>query len=125
MTDAKAVAARLFGAIEAGDLDTIRDCYSPDAQIWHNTDGVAKSLDHTMTIVDWMLTNLPGMRYTDPQCSATEDGFVQRHVVVGTRPDGKVVSLPCCIVAKVADGRVTNLYEYFDSVAAAEIGAPM
>ncbi len=125
MADATDVARRLFAAIEAGDVDAIRDCYSPDAQIWHNTDRVTKNLEHTMAIVEWMCTNLPGMKYTDPQCSVTEDGFVQRHVVVGTRPDGVTVELPCCIVATVADGRVTHLYEYFDSVQAAEIGAPM
>ena len=125
MANATEIASRLFAAIEAGDIETIRDCYSPGAQIWHNTDGVVKSLDHTTTIVEWMLTNMPGMRYPDPQCSTTEDGFVQRHVVVGTRPDGVEVSLPCCVVAKVANGQVTHLYEYFDSVAAAQIGAPM
>ena len=32
------IADQLFAAIEAGDIDAVRDLYAPDAVIWHNTD---------------------------------------------------------------------------------------
>jgi ketosteroid isomerase-like protein len=34
----RALAARFFDAIEAGDADAALACYAPDARIWHNTD---------------------------------------------------------------------------------------
>ena len=34
------VAARLIGAIEAGDFDGFLACYAPGAVIWHNNDNL-------------------------------------------------------------------------------------
>ena len=36
------VAERLFKAIEAADIDAVREIYAPDAEIWHNTDGLVQ-----------------------------------------------------------------------------------
>lgn len=40
MNEVFKVGDRFFSAIEAGDMDTVRDVYHPDVVIWHNTDGV-------------------------------------------------------------------------------------
>jgi ketosteroid isomerase-like protein len=122
MTDPTEVARRVFDAIEAGDMDTLRSLYHPDAQIWHNTTGVSVTRDDTMQLIEWMNANMPPTRYVDRHLSATDDGFVERHTVVITRSDGSEVLLPCCVVATVEDGRITNLYEYFDSAAQAATG---
>jgi ketosteroid isomerase-like protein len=45
MADPLEVAARLFAAIEAGDIDAVRELYHPDVEVWHNTDGLAQSRD--------------------------------------------------------------------------------
>ena len=37
-SDIRALAKRFFDAVEAGDIDTLYDCYAPQAEIWHNTD---------------------------------------------------------------------------------------
>jgi uncharacterized protein len=29
---------RFFAALEAGDIETVREIYAPDAVIWHNDD---------------------------------------------------------------------------------------
>ena len=34
------VAERFFKAIEAADIDAVKEIYAPDAEIWHNTDGL-------------------------------------------------------------------------------------
>ena len=36
------LADRFFAAIEAGDIAAVREIYSPDAEIWHNTDGLVQ-----------------------------------------------------------------------------------
>ncbi|MBI5089985.1 MAG: nuclear transport factor 2 family protein [Actinobacteria bacterium] len=125
MSEATDVARRLFAAIEAGDVDAVKALYHPDAEIWHNTDGVTKSFDHTMQVVEWMIANMPGVRYTDVHLSPTDDGFVSRHVVATTRADGVEATLPCSLVATVRDGQLFRLYEYFDSAAQARFGPPM
>jgi ketosteroid isomerase-like protein len=116
------LAQNLFDAIEKGDMETVDRSYHRDATIWHNTDNITKHRDQTIELVKWMNANMPAMRYVDRHCSTTEDGFVERHTVVLTNPDGTVVNLPCCVVAIVADGQITQLYEYFDSAAQSQTG---
>ena len=36
--DIRAMAQRFFDAIEAGDIETMQGSFTPDAEIWHNTD---------------------------------------------------------------------------------------
>jgi uncharacterized protein len=63
--------------------------------------------------------NLPGLKYTEIQRSAIDDGFVQRHVLVVTNRAGRRVEVPACIVATVHEGHITRLDEYLDSAAVA------
>ena len=57
-----ALADRFFAAIEAGDVDAVRDLYDPDAEIWHNTDGIVQRLDDNLATLAWMGRNLPDLR---------------------------------------------------------------
>ncbi len=58
-------------------------------------------------------------RYEDPVRSATATGFVEEHSVRGTLPDASDLDLRVCVVADVRDGKVSDLREYIDGVAAA------
>jgi ketosteroid isomerase-like protein len=115
MADALAVADRLFSAIEAGDIEAVRALYRPDVEVWHNTDRAVQGRDANLAVLGWISTNLPGARYTQVKRSATDDGFVQQHVLVVTNRAGKRVEVPACIVATVRDGQITRLDEYLDS----------
>jgi ketosteroid isomerase-like protein len=108
------VADRLFAAIEAGDVDTVRGLYSPDAVIWHNTDGVEQTVEENLRTLSWVVRNLAGRRYDVTHRVATDDGFLQEHVLRAQAPVG-VLALPACIVCTVVDGRITRLAEYLDS----------
>ncbi len=109
------VARRLIAAIEAGDLDTIRNLYSEDVQIWHNTDGAFETRAENLRTLSWVVENLADLRYDDIVCQPTPTGFVQQHVLRATGPKGATVALPACIVATVDDGHITRLDEYLDS----------
>jgi ketosteroid isomerase-like protein len=115
MSDALAVADRFFSAIEAGDIEAVRALYHPDVEVWHNTARAAQGRDANLVVLSWMSTNLPGARYTEIKRSATDDGFVQQHVLVVTNRAGRRVEVPACIVATVCDGQITRLDEYLDS----------
>ena len=88
MSDVHELADRFFAAIEAGDIATVREVYAPDAEIWHNTDGLVQSPDDNARTLGWIAANLRDVSYTKIKRSATEDGFVQQHVLVATNRAG-------------------------------------
>jgi uncharacterized protein len=111
------LADRLFGAIEAGDVDAVRELYAPDARVWHNTDGVEQTVDENLATLRWCADNLGAMRYTEVRRRVDDDGFVQQHVLV----TGVGVDVPACIVATVRDGRISRIDEYLDSAQVARL----
>ena len=120
--DTLELADRFFAAIEAGDVDVLRQLYDPGVEIWHNTDGVVQRLDDNLATLAWMGRNLPDLRYTEVRRTATAEGFVQQHVLVATNRAGRRIEVPACIVTRVGDdGRITRLDEYLDSAAVAAI----
>jgi ketosteroid isomerase-like protein len=121
MSDAIALADRFFAAIEAGDIATAREIYAPDAEIWHNTDGLVQGPEDNARTLGWIAANLRDVSYTKVKRSVTDDGFVQQHVLVATNRAGNRVEVPACIVTIVRDGRITRLDEYLDSASVAVI----
>ena len=117
------VAERFFAAIEAGDAEAARDLYAPDAEIWHNTDGITMRPEDNLKTLAWMGRNLPDLQYTQVRRSATADGFVQQHVLVATNRAGQRIEVPACIVIVIEDGKIARLDEYLDSVSVAAIMA--
>jgi uncharacterized protein len=113
--DPLAVAERLFAAIPKGDLEAVRALYAPEAQIWHNHDGIVQDPAANLQVLAWVVKNIRGLRYEEVRRQATPTGFVQQHVLRGTAPDGKPLERPACIVCTVVDGRITRLDEYLDS----------
>ena len=107
-------ADRLFRAIEDGDVDAIRNIYTPETKIWHNHDGIAQRVDQNLAVLKWVISNVKNVKYTEVRRQPTPTGFVQQHVLRGRFKD-KDVALPACIVATVEGGRITRLDEYLDS----------
>ena len=101
----------------------VRACYSTDALIWHNTDGVAQSVDENLRVLGWIARNVKDFRYEDVRYQPTATGFVEQHVTCGTSPGGTPFAIPACIVCTVVDGLVTRVDEYLDSAQAAGIAS--
>lgn len=109
------LAARLFAAIEAGDVDGVAALYAPDVVVWHNDDGRAQTGAENLRVLTWLVTHCSDVRYDDVRRSATATGFVQQHVLRATGPSAQAVEVPACIVATCAEGRITRIDEYLDS----------
>ena len=107
-------ADKLFHAIEAGDVEAIRNIYTPETTIWHNNDNIAQSVEQNLAVLKWVITNIKGLKYTEVRRQPTPTGFVQQHVLRGRFKD-KELALPACIVATVEGGKITRLDEYLDS----------
>ncbi|WP_411341446.1 nuclear transport factor 2 family protein [Sphingopyxis sp. J-6] len=119
--DIRAMAQRFFDAIEAGDIETMRGSFTRDAEIWHNTDELIVTRDQTAQTLTGMVARIKDREYADRQLTTFPGGFVQQHVLKGRRVhDDGAVRLPCAIVCKVTDGKITRLDEYFDSAHVAE-----
>ena len=119
--DIAAMAKRFFDAIEAGDIETMRATFAPDAEIWHNTDEAIVTPDQTAVTLTAMVARIGDRKYADRQLRVFPGGFVQQHVLTGRRVhDDGPVRLPCAIICKVEGGRITRLDEYFDSAHVAE-----
>ncbi len=109
-------ADRLFKAIERGDVDAVRNIYSPNCKIWHNNDGLTQSPDENLRVLKWVVDNIDERAYTEIRRQPTPTGFVQQHVMRGRlRSSGKQFALPACIVCVVENGHITRLDEYLDS----------
>ena len=119
--DIKAMATRFFDAIEAGEIETMRNTFAEDAEIWHNTDEAIVTPKQTAQTLTAMVARIRDREYADRRLTAFPGGFVQQHVLRGVRVhDDVAVHLPCAIVCRVKDGKITRLDEYFDSAHVAE-----
>lgn len=119
--DIRDMAQRFFDAIEAGDIETMRNSFAPDAEIWHNTDELIVTRDQTAQTLTGMVARIKDRKYADRHLTVFPGGFVQQHVLTGVRVhDDVAVRLPCAIICTVENGRITRLDEYFDSAHVAE-----
>lgn len=120
-TELRAFITGFFDAIEQGDIAAMLACFAPGAEIWHNTDELIVTPADTARTLTGMVARISERRYTDRRVDIFPGGFVQQHVLEGKRVhDGGAVRLPCAIICRVANGRITRLDEYFDSAHLAE-----
>ena len=118
-----AVAQQLFDAIERGDVEALRSLYHVDARIWHNTDGAEQSVDENLRVLRWLVRNTSLRRYDEVRREIIPSGFVQMHVLRLDLGTGRSLRIPACLVARVAQGRITRIDEYLDSAQLAALGA--
>lgn len=121
----RALATRLFDAIEQGDVAAVSDCYDPDVVIWHNFDDAEQTREQNLATLTGLIGRITDRRYEQRRLEVFEGGFVQQHVLTGTRKDGVRVALPAILICRLKDGRIVRLDEYLDSahVAAFRAGA--
>jgi ketosteroid isomerase-like protein len=118
------VADAFFSAIERGDIDRIAEIYSPSAEIWHNTDGIAQSVDENLRVLGWLVRNIPKRKYLVIRRVSIPGGFLQQHVLHLETKLG-LFEMHACIVAMVEGGRIHRLEEYLDSADTARMRAAL
>jgi ketosteroid isomerase-like protein len=115
------VVVRFFAALEAGDIETVRAIYSPDALIWHNDDLIEQSVQDNLKVLAGLHKTLSGLRYDVIRRAEAKDGVIQQHVLRGTLPNGQPCELHAAMYLRVSDGHVTRIEEYLDSANRAQI----
>ena len=114
-TTAMAAGERLFRIVEEGDLAELREVFTPDAQVWHNTDDRLVDVETTIANLAKLRASAAALRYTEVRRVPTPDGFVQQHDLLVEMRDGRVVVDRACCVCRVEDGRVAWMDAYHDS----------
>jgi ketosteroid isomerase-like protein len=118
-TQIVALADRLFGAIEAGDVEAVRACYASDIGVWHNFDDKTQSLEENLATLTWMVGRLGDRRYEISRRDVVDDGLWQLHVLRGTViSTGAPFAMPAAMLLTMADGRITGIAEYLDPLPA-------
>ena len=111
------IASVFFAAIERGDLESVRDVYSPHAQIWHNVTGRTQTRDENVRLLGQFIARVSARRYEILSREFFAGGFVQRHLLHGETANGETIALHACLVVHLAEGRIERLFEYLDSAA--------
>jgi ketosteroid isomerase-like protein len=109
------IGERFMAAIMAGDIDTVRSLYHPEAKVWHNFDQVSQTVDENMRVLSWMTRRVKELRYDEVRRVETPEGFAQQHVLRGVAPNGEKLEDPAAIFCTIEDGLITRLEEYLDS----------
>jgi hypothetical protein len=123
--DAAGVVQKLLTAIEAGDLESVRRIYHPEAIIWHSHDGVSQSVEENLATLAWITRHLPGIRYVHVRRYCFAGGVVDQHDTEVRAPGrDQPLRIATCMVVLVNElGQVTRLDEYIDSAAVVDLTA--
>src|SRR3546814_16772031 len=77
--DIRDMAQRFFDAIEAGDIETMQSSFTPDAEIWHNTDELIVTPAQTAQTLTGMVARIKDREYVDRQPTTFPGGFDQQN----------------------------------------------
>lgn len=104
---------RFFAALERGDADTVRACYTPDVIVWHNYDErELTGAEHVGLLESYFFARYHDRRYVDVRRYLLPNGILRLHTLQAKLADGKDVRMLICILCLVQDGRISRIDEY-------------
>ena len=107
---------RFFDALERKDYATLESCYAPEAVVWHSHDNLYEPRASNLAMLKSGMERPGGkMRFKDRRVRAFEGGFVQQHTLHVTYENGFVGQMDVCFIGYVRDGKLSRIYEYFDT----------
>lgn len=110
-----ALAARFFDAIEQKDYATVEACYAPEAVVWHSHDCLYETRESNLAMLKRGIDAKRTSEYTNRRVRAFEGGFVQQHTIYVNWDSGFRGKMDVCFVAYTRDGKLSRIYEYFDT----------
>ena len=108
------VASEFFAAIERGDIEAVRELYSPEAEIWHNVTNRSQTREENLALLRFFTGRVSERRYQVLARESFQGGFVQRHILHGKLESGELIAAPVCLVIYVSKGKIDRVFEYLD-----------
>jgi ketosteroid isomerase-like protein len=113
--DAQQTTDRFFKALERGDVGGVLNCYTENAQIWHNFDDLVMTPQQNTEQLQVFFENFATREYLGVRRAVLPDGrLLQQHVLRMVRRDGKSIDWPGCIILKFAGQKIARIEEYVD-----------
>ena len=110
------VAHRFLVALNDGDVDAARACYRPDAEIWHDFDGVTQTVDENMALMAAMAKRAAAREYVVRRLEPIDGGYLQQHTLQLTLPDGRELAAEAVALVQVGDdGLIHRLDEWINA----------
>ena len=110
-----AVANRFLDALNAGDVEAARACYHPDAEIWHDFDGLTQTVDQNMQLMTAMGRRASRRAYVIRRLEPIEGGYLQQHTLELTTLAGQdLVAEAVALVQVGDDGLIHRLDEWIN-----------
>lgn len=106
------LATRFFAAVEAGDIDLVRDLYDDDVTVWHNYDEIDQTKAQSLRSLRWFTTTFR-LRYVEVRRELLSDGFWQQHVTVASHGDD-TIRVPASLRVFCRGGKIARIEEYLD-----------
>ena len=119
--DIEARTSQLFEHFESESIEGVREMFAPDARVRQN--GVPEhDIEGLVTMIEGLRRDGVRVEYSDVRRSVGDRFVVEQHLVTLTRPDGVSASTDVCVVVHYDDdGLITQLHEYVDTAAFAEL----
>jgi ketosteroid isomerase-like protein len=111
------LALEFFAAIERGDLEAVREFYSPRVEVWHNVTNRTQTRDENLRLLKYFTGRVSERRYEVLAREFFPGGFVQRHILHGKLASGDLIAAPVCLVIHVSNGKIDRVFEYLDPAA--------
>ena len=125
MTSDDELVDRFFATLVAGSTDELRNIYTPDTTIWHNTGGVAEDfgaqgVEDNIAMNGLIAELLTDHRFDHIRRGHVDEGVYQMTVLRGVL-DGQPVAHYMAISIRIDAGHITAIEEYFNSATAAPV----
>jgi len=109
----KTCALQYLRCLERQDYDGMRSAFTEDATIWHNTDGVAQSVEENLqSLRDNVFAVADTLEYVITRQLQEGDELLQQHVVKVTWKAGGRARLDAAAYFRFRDGLIERLEEY-------------
>lgn len=108
------VAEKWCSLLANKDSAILREIYHENAETWHNYDRKNMTMQEITELVGVIFSTFKEMSFQNIQRSFIENGFVQRHDIVGTHVNGAPLNIAACVFVTVKDGKISRLEEYID-----------
>ena len=109
------VAQRFLDALNAGDVAGARACYHPDAEIWHDFDGVTQTVEQNLHLMAAMGKRASRREYVVRRLEAIDGGYLQQHTLEITTRSGQDLTAEAVALVQVGDdGLIHRLDEWIN-----------
>lgn len=108
--------AAMFAAIQQGDMDALKACFTPGGVVWHNDDELEVGIDEVCANLGQLCAASGGITYEDQRTVRAGNLCFVQHVLTAQLHSGDSLRVPALMrVETDSEGLVARIDEYYDS----------